>query len=61
MWLIWLIFFPILLPAKGISMLYRGLKYRNDINAIRRGKVGRRIGRRIYGKATGRLAGRLFR
>jgi hypothetical protein len=30
------------------------------VNAIRRGKVPRRIGRRVYGKATGRLARRLF-
>lgn len=42
------------------SFLYDALKYSNDINAIRRGKVGRRIGRRLYGKATGRLARKLF-
>lgn len=54
--MLWIIFFPFL-PIKWI---YRGLKYRNDLNAIRRGKVGRRVGRRIYGKATGRLARKLF-
>ena len=43
-----------------IRFLYRALRIRNDINAVRRGRVGRRIGRRIYGKATGRLAARIF-
>lgn len=43
------------------SLVYRSLQASNDINAIRRGKAGRRIGRRIYGKATGRLAAKLFR
>jgi len=42
-------------------LLYRLLALSNDINAVRKGRVGRRIGRRIYGKATGRLAGRIFR
>jgi hypothetical protein len=41
--------------------IYRWLKYSNDINAVRRGKVGRRVGRRVYGKATGKWARRLFR
>jgi hypothetical protein len=31
-----------------------------DANAVKRGKVGRRIARRLYGKWTGRLARRLF-
>ncbi len=39
---------------------YRLLKWSNDINAVRKGKVGRRVARRIYGKATGRLARRWF-
>lgn len=41
--------------------IYRWLKYSNDINAVRRGKVGRRVGRRVYGKVTGKWARRLFR
>ena len=32
-----------------------------DLNAVKRGKVGKRVGRRIAGKATGRGMGRLFR
>ena len=33
---------------------YRALAVSNDVNAVRRRKVGRRIARRVYGKATGR-------
>ena len=42
------------------SDLYKALALSNDANAIRKGKVPRRIGRRIYGKITGRLARRIF-
>ena len=42
------------------SDLYKALALSNDVNAIRKGKVPRRIGRRIYGKVTGRLARRIF-
>lgn len=40
--------------------IYRLLAFTNDVNAVRRGRVGRRIGRRIYGRLTGRLARRIF-
>lgn len=43
------------------SMIYKALRISNDINAIRKGRVGRRVGRRIYGKATGKLARKLFK
>jgi hypothetical protein len=43
------------------SLLYRLLRLSNDLNAVRRGRIGRRIARRAYGKATGCLARRLFR
>ena len=43
------------------SLLYKALRISNDINAVRRGKIGQRIARRAYGKATGRLAARIFR
>lgn len=42
------------------STIYKLLKYSNDYNAVRKGKVGRRVQRRIYGKATGRLARKWF-
>jgi hypothetical protein len=32
-----------------------------DVNAVKKGTVGKRIGRRITRKATGWLLGRLFR
>jgi hypothetical protein len=35
------------------SWLYRLLRLSNDLNAVRRGHIGRRIARRAYGKATG--------
>jgi hypothetical protein len=41
-------------------LLYRLLALSNDFNAVKRGRVGRRVGRRIYGKATGRMARKLF-
>ena len=37
-----------------ISLIYRILKYVNDANAIKRGKVGRRIYNRAWGRATRR-------
>jgi hypothetical protein len=40
--------------------VYRLLKWSNDVNAVRRGKVGCRVARRVYGKFTGRLARKLF-
>lgn len=43
------------------SMIYKGLKYSNDVNAIKKGKVGRRVGRRIAGKSTGKLFGKIFK
>jgi hypothetical protein len=42
------------------SAIYRALRLSNDVRAVRRGRIGRRIARRVYGKATGRLARRLF-
>jgi hypothetical protein len=43
------------------SLIYKLLRISNDINAIQKGKVGRRIGRRVAGKATGRLFGKIFK
>ena len=43
------------------TLIYRALKYSNDVNAVRRRKVGRRIARRAAGKTTGRLFAKLFR
>ena len=43
------------------SAAYAALRTYNDVRAIQRGRVGRRILRRVYGRTTGRLFGRLFR
>lgn len=42
------------------SSLYLMARLLGDINAVRKGRVGRRIARRAAGKATGRLLWRLF-
>lgn len=41
--------------------LYRLLRISNDINAVRRGRIGQRIGRRAAGRVSGRLIRRLFK
>ena len=43
------------------SFLYTLARLLGDINAVKKGRVGRRIGRRIAGKYTGRGLGRLFK
>lgn len=42
------------------DLIYALLGLSNDVRAVRKGKVGRRVGRRIYGKASGKLARKLF-
>jgi hypothetical protein len=42
------------------DLLYAIAKLLGDYNAVKKGRIGRRIARRVYGKATGRLARRLF-
>lgn len=42
------------------SFLYTILKIRNDVDAVKKGTVGKRIGRRVVGKATGRAMRRFF-
>lgn len=43
------------------GFLYAWAKMIGDVNAIKRGKVGKRIARRAAGRVTGRALGRLFR
>ena len=53
--------------SKGLTIpkvrrkLYSTAKTLGDVNAISKGKVGKRIGRRVAGKVTGRLLGKLFK
>ena len=43
------------------SFLYLLARLLGDVQAVRRGRVGRRIARRGAGRITGRGLGRLFR
>lgn len=43
------------------SLLYLIAKLMGDWNAIRKGRVGRRVARRAAGKVTGRGLGKLFK
>lgn len=46
---------------KTRGWLYFIAKLMGDFNAVKRGKVGKRILRRGAGKVTGRLFGKLFK
>ena len=43
------------------SFLYFFAKILGDVNAVKKGKVGKRVGRRVAGRATGKLLGRMFK
>jgi len=43
------------------GLLYTLARILGDVQAVRKGTVGRRIGRRLVGRASGRGIGRLFR
>lgn len=43
------------------NLLYKLARIMGDVNAVKKGKVGRRVGRRAAGKATGRGLGKLFK
>jgi len=43
------------------NVLYKGAKFLGDVNAVKKGKVGKRVARRAAGKATGKFLGKLFR
>ncbi|MEH7392183.1 hypothetical protein [Bacillus sp. JJ1474] len=43
------------------SMLYGTAKILGDVNAVKKGKIGKRIVRRIAGKSTSRLLRNLFK
>jgi len=42
------------------SNIYKFLRFWDDVDAVRKGKVGKRVGRRITGKASDKLIGKLF-
>lgn len=43
------------------SKIYKFLRIWNDIDAVRKGKIGKRIGRRITGRVAGGVIRKLFR
>ncbi|MFS0749512.1 hypothetical protein [Oceanobacillus sp. 1P07AA] len=43
------------------SSIYKFLRIWNDVDAVKKGKVGKRIGRRIVGRAAGKGIGKLFK
>ena len=43
------------------KVLYLFARILGDINAVQKGKVGKRIARRTAGKVTGKMLGRLFK
>jgi len=47
--------------GKTRGFLYTLARLLGDINAVKKGKVGKRVARRAAGKATGRTFGKLFK
>lgn len=43
------------------NTIYKMLRISNDINAIKKGKIGKRIGRRLTGKMSGKGMRKLFK
>ena len=41
--------------------MYTLAKLMGDYNAVKKGKVGKRVGRRVEGKATGKAMRKLFK
>jgi len=46
---------------KTRGFLYWLARLLGDVNAVKKGRVGRRVGRRMAGKVTGRGLGKLFK
>jgi len=47
--------------SKLKSAIYKILRISNDINAVKKGKISKRIGRRVAGKSSGKLIRKLFK
>jgi len=43
------------------STIYKILRIWNDVDAVRKGRIGKRVGRRIAGRAAGKTIRRLFK
>ncbi|GAB3798536.1 hypothetical protein [Virgibacillus kimchii] len=42
-------------------VLYTFARILGDVNAVKKGRVGRRIGRRVVGRGTGKMMRKLFK
>jgi hypothetical protein len=47
--------------SKTRGWLYLIAKLLGDVNAVKKGRVGKRVARRLAGKATGRGLGKIFK
>lgn len=43
------------------SKIYKMLRVWNDVESVRKGRVGKRIGRRVVGKVSGKIMKKLFK
>lgn len=43
------------------STIYKILRIWNDVDAVRKGKIGKRVGRRAAGKAAGKTIKKIFK
>lgn len=43
------------------NLMYQLARLLGDVNAVKKGKVGKRVGRRVAGRATGKGLGKAFR
>ncbi|SEQ55093.1 hypothetical protein [Piscibacillus halophilus] len=43
------------------SNIYKILRIWNDVDAVKKGRVGKRVGRRVAGKTTGKALRKLFK
>jgi hypothetical protein len=46
---------------KTRGFLYKLSRFLGDINAVKRGKVGKRVVRRAAGKSTGKMLRKMFK
>lgn len=48
--------------AMGLkSKIYKVLRIWNDVDAVRKGRIGNRIGRRLAGRAAGKVIRKIFK
>lgn len=43
------------------SFLYKFAQFLGDINAVQKGRIGKRVKNRIVGRIVGKLLGRMFK